>query len=323
MSDNTELVVIEEGKALEFFTGGGLEPFLAEVKTMVETFDHDMTTKKGRDKTRSFARKIATFKGKVEDSGKELVADWKKQSKAVDESRKHSRDTLDTLRDKARQPLTEWEQIDKDRIAKHGENLETLRNMVNCEVETAAAYAAKLVEAKACEMGKCWEEFASDAAEAKDEAIAFLEAGITRLTKSEAEAAELDRLRKEAAAREQAERDERIAEGARKEAQAEIDRAEERAAQAERDTIAAQERGKLAAKEAAAKGAADTAARIQREKDEAAEKQAKLEANKRHTNKIKAQAEKSLVAEGLSETDAAIVVMAIAAGSIANISINY
>ena len=96
-----ELVKIEEGKELQFFTGGGLDPFLAEVKNMVETFDHDMTTQKGRDKTRSFAAKIATFKVKVDDQGKELVAEWKKNSKAVDVSRKHSRDTLDALRDKS------------------------------------------------------------------------------------------------------------------------------------------------------------------------------------------------------------------------------
>ena len=311
-----ELVVIEAGKELEFFTGGGLEPFLLEVKNMVDGFTHDMTTKKGRDKTRSFARKIATFKVLVEDSGKELVSDWKTKAKKVDESRKNSRDTLDELRDKARAPLTEWEDAEKKRVAGHQLEIENLKALVENEEETSAVFAANLSLAKLVNMGPCWEEFAGEAAKVKDEVILYLEGALAKALKLEAEQAELERLRIADEARKQQERDDKIAKEAADKARAEeVQKATDLAKKVEADKVeqaAAVKRDKEA-----------EAARIQRETDDKQAAQEKREANKRHVNKINKQAVESLCKLGVTKTTAEIIVAAIADGKIANVSINY
>lgn len=358
-----ELVVIEKGKELQFFTEGGLEPFLAEVETMVDVFEHDMTTKKGRDATRSFARKIATFKGMVEDSGKELVSGWKTKAKAVDICRKHSRDTLDALKTKARKPLTEWEEVDIERVQAHQYRLATLRSCMIEGEQPSGAYAANLAAAKETPMGEVWEEFAAEAAALKDRVVAFLEIAHTAAQKREDEKAELDRLRKEDVERkereekerlekEQLEREEKAAEDARLLAEEEAkekrelaereakereerlriekEEAEEQTRRVERERIASEERAKLAAEaaekrrlESIEQTKRDEAARIQRETDAKEAEDRKREANKRHVGKIRKEAKESLMAIGYDTDDAVKIVKAIAAGQVANITINY
>jgi hypothetical protein len=52
----------------------------------------------------------------LDDVGKEIVSEWKKKSKVIDEKRKTIRDRLDALRDKIRTPVTEWEKAEEDRV---------------------------------------------------------------------------------------------------------------------------------------------------------------------------------------------------------------
>ena len=105
-----EMVIIEPATVMEaFINGDALTDAIDQVKNVVSGFDHDMTTKAGRDRTRSFAAKIPKVKTALAKMGRDLTADWKAKSKLVDSSIKSMSESIDEQRDIARQPLTDWE----------------------------------------------------------------------------------------------------------------------------------------------------------------------------------------------------------------------
>ena len=113
MNDLTQLTTKE---ALVIFTGDGLDEILAEIKTDAENFVADVNTPNGRKAMKSKAREVASKKSKLDGVGKDLVTDWKQKAKLVDNARKKSRDFLDEVRDKVRQPVTDWEEVEAKRI---------------------------------------------------------------------------------------------------------------------------------------------------------------------------------------------------------------
>lgn len=212
-----ELVIIGDDKATELFqTEGGLDFVIEEVKAIVDNAYPDMRTEKSRGHTRKLAAKIASFKVRLDNIGKDLTTDWKEQAKKVDATRKHLRDELDALKVRARKPLTDWEDAEKERAAAHCDALDAIKALMVIDA-TAEVYAANLETARAIEEGEKWEEFALRAKQYKAEAIEFLEDAHAKAVEREAEKAELDRLRKEADERAQKERDDALRrEGAEK-----------------------------------------------------------------------------------------------------------
>lgn len=259
MSESTELVFIQPETAIEVYTADkGLDPYLAKIKAEVDGFIPDVTTKKGRDAVASMAYKVSQSKTYLDKTGKELVDKLKEQPKLVDAERKRMRDYLDALRDDVRKPLTEWEDAEKNRIAKHEFTMtEMLRTGSNLEELDIAGLSTRLNFFRDIDIVvEVWEEYTAPAAALKDKSIQIIEAAIVKRQAYEAEQAELARLREEAAQREQKEREERIA---REAAEAEIRKAAqlaeaekqrvEAAAQAERDATAKREAEAKAASE--------------------------------------------------------------------------
>ncbi|KPR49860.1 hypothetical protein [Citrobacter freundii] len=116
MSEVTDLVVIERANALTVFKSADqIEEILAKVEREVMSFVPDVTTAKGRKEIASLAYRVSQTKSYLDGLGKDLVADLKEVPKLIDANRKTVRDRLDALRDKARQPFTEWEE-EQERI---------------------------------------------------------------------------------------------------------------------------------------------------------------------------------------------------------------
>jgi hypothetical protein len=345
MTKNALIEVEKINPLVLFTTPDDVDALIAKIEERALSHVPVLETATGRKEIASVAAKVARSKTLLDGMGKDLTADWKKKAKAVDVSRKTIRDRLDELKAKVRQPLTEWEQAEEDRIQKHKDDIETMRNLTNPNMENgepcnAGMLRAKLAEIEGFEMGEIWEEFAGLAAKVKDESIAALKGHIERRETYEAEQAELERLRTEAAEREKHEYEERIAreaaEKARREAEeraaAEAQRlkdekeaaerrereakeaaqraeqeAIEREKQAKRDRIAAEERAK-AEKEAAVRAAEEKARQEaeKREKErlakEAAEKAEaeRIAANKNHRKRINREALAGLVAYGVA-----------------------
>lgn len=249
MTEATQLAELPPAEtALEVYSKPkGLDPWLDKIRAEVTGHVPDLKTKKGRDAIASRAHKVGKAKVALDDIGKELVAKLKDVPKKIDAERKRMRDLLDALKEEVRAPLTAWEQAEDDRVQRHKDSIEGIVALVVDSGEPAESIRAAIAAVEAVAIGPQWEEFEPEAARTKDEALTNLRDRLAAREKYDADQAELARLRAETAAREQKDREERIAREAAEKAQREAD---ERA-QAERDAAARREADALAAAETA------------------------------------------------------------------------
>ncbi|KJJ61522.1 phage protein [Pseudomonas sp. 10B238] len=353
MSTETQLAIVppKETAIQVFQAANGLDPYLQQIRAEIDAFVPDVSTKKGRDAIASIAHKVARSKTALDNVGKELVADLKEIPKKIDAERKRMRDTLDAWRDEVRAPLNEWEQAEVDRVAWHARRLEELRTL-DTEDRTAAEIAAAISLIEEVEIGPEWEEFEAEAHRVKAATLTTLQLALTKRQAYEAEQAELERLRAEAAQREQADREARIAREAAEQAQREA----EQRAQAERDAAAkreadakaaaeqrelqlkleaeqsarreleAQQRAEQAERDAAERADRAAAAERQRQADEQAriEREAKArEADIAHKTAVLTAIKEAFMGAGITEEQAKAVINMIRKGEVPSVSITY
>lgn len=95
------------------FEGDKLDEFLSRLEAEASSVVISIKTVQGRQEIKSLAHNIAKMKVALDNHGKELVVDWKLKSKQVDAHRRSMRNRLDSLKNKVREPLTEWENEQK------------------------------------------------------------------------------------------------------------------------------------------------------------------------------------------------------------------
>lgn len=273
-AEATDLVVMATVNPLEVFTDRAQYSAFYE-KLKAETAKHvpDVSTEKGRAAVRSLAFKVTRAKTTLDKAGLGLTEEWRQKIAVVNAARKDMVDELDALAAEVRRPLTEWEGREKARVERCQAVIAGMKAAAVVSLEDTSATVRERGKALwETEIGEDFGEMADEALEAKATAIATLQRALERLTKEEADRAELERLRaadaerqereaREREAREQAERD-RIA--AEQEEQRRKD-----AAEAEAQRIReAEERAAQAAREEEARKAREAEAERQREHDE-------------------------------------------------------
>lgn len=287
---STELATLppKESALTVYSTAAGLDPYLAQIKAELDAFTADVSTKKGRDAIASIAHKVAKSKTALDTIGKDLVAELKDVPKKIDAERKRMRDLLDQWKDDVRRPLTEWEEAEAAREARHKDGIEWFHAIAReSQGLTSAELRATIEQVDLKTVDQSWEEFESEAHRAKAKSLDGLTAALAVREKHEAEQAELAKLRAEAAVREQKEREERIAREAAERAQREA----EAKAQAEREAVIRREQEAKAAAERRELELKLAAERAEREKAEAVqrEQQAKADAERRATEAVAAE----------------------------------
>lgn len=351
----TQIVALEEMNLSPavVFGGSGLDPLLEKITLEARSLVPDLSTAKGRKEIASMANKVARSKTYLDGFGKDFVADQKASIKLVDNERKRLRDYLDALKTEVRQPLTEYEEAEKQRVEAHQQALFMVRSYKTHEFETAAAVSAAISSLEMIGTTESWEEFQSQAIVAKDASLQSMRELLTKLEADEAAKAELEMLRKQAAERDQKDREERIAREAKeaaekaaadaiaaseRKAQAVIDQAAQakkdaeaaaeqaeinrinQAAQAERDVEEATKRAEARAEQVAA----DNRKRIEDEALAIAKAKADREANQEHKGKVNRNAVNDFMKMcDLTEDQAKAAVVAIFKGQISNVTIAY
>lgn len=202
---NTNIIVPSKETALSVFQAeNGLDPFLKHIRSEIDSFVPDVTTKKGRDAIASIAYKVAKSKTALDDVGKELVSELKELPKKIDAERKRVREILDQWKDEVRKPLTEWEETETARINAHKNRIEEMRNALN-ELDVVNSITIKsrldLIESVITD-SKNFEEFELEAIHTKEDVLKQLKQSLLKREQYESEQAELVKLRAEAAARE-------------------------------------------------------------------------------------------------------------------------
>ncbi|HCR1961868.1 TPA: cell envelope biogenesis protein TolA [Enterobacter kobei] len=322
MSETADLVVIEKANAMTVFKSADqIEDILQKVEREVMSFVPDVTTAKGRKEIASLAYKVAQTKTYLDGLGKDLVAELKEIPKLIDANRKTVRDRLDELKEKARQPLTDYE-IEQERIKQEE------------EAKRAAEELAKKIEADhemALLMNDAFDrELAEKKAEQERQRIAH-EEEIKRQAEERAKREAEEKAAAEIAAAKKREEDAIAAK-----AQAEL-LAKQEKEKAERDAKEALERAereKQEAIEAERKKAQDEADRIRREAEakEAArlaeEKRIKDEEERRaqdkaHRKEVNNKILADLIKAGASEDVAKNIITAIVKGEVFATRITY
>ena len=355
MTTATDVATVpsKENALAVFKAVNGLDPYLAQIRAEIDSFIPDITTRKGRDAIASIAYKVARSKTALDNVGKELVADLKDIPKKIDAERKRMRDTLDAWQKEVRKPLDEWDAAEAARIAKLQGGIDwfNLRATENADLDSAELKAT-LEKVQSIVVGEKWEEFEAEAHRAKSAAIEALTAQLAKREKFEAEQKELAQLRADAEAREQKDRDDKIAREAADKAtreaeekaqlerdaqaqkvrddQLEAERREQdlllQAERLQKERLEANQRAEQAERDSTAKAEAATQAERQRQADEKAEldRQAKArQADTEHKSKVLKAAKEAFVGMNISEELAKAIVLKIARGEVPNVTISF
>lgn len=278
VEEPTDLVAKALENPVALFTDAAkFSDFYARVKAETDKLTPDTSTNKGRDEIRSMARKVVTTKTTLDKAAKKLTEGWREQTNQVNAARNKMVADLAALAEEVRKPLTEWEAAEEARV-------DRANNLIT-EFKLAAVFTNEDTSATIRARGKTVFEIELtglgdmlDAVQAaKDHAIGRLKDALAHAIKEEADRAELEKLRAEAADRAEADRvAAEQAEAVRAEAErieAEKRRADEAKAESERQAKLAEER-RVAAQKAEADRIANAermaAERAQREAEEAA-----------------------------------------------------
>jgi colicin import membrane protein len=321
--------------------------------------DANAATPEGRKAINSRAYAVARHKTALDAAGKAMTDDWRKKTNEVNARRNKASDVMEALQAEIKKPVAEWETQEASRLKWCQDIMAQFDRDGRVSIDdTADAVTARLGVIKAIEIN--FGEFAEmfdTAVSAKHVAVETLTAAVARLTKQEADSAELERLRLDAAQRaeedaarvaaEEAEKlaaearaaRERIeaerAEAARKQAEAAAAIAAEQAkAEAERQAIRALEEEKARAANALAEQQRlhqEEIARVQREADAKAaaearvkEEDARRAADADHREEIVARVMDEAAHDVarimlVSESTAGVLVRAIADGRVRNV----
>jgi hypothetical protein len=355
MSTENQLVAIEDisiDKAPAIFGHNKLSAYV-EVARAAANEVPDLSTKKGRDRIASLAAQVSRSKTAVEKPGREYLKRIKEMPKAIEAELREFVNSMDALRDEVRAPLNAWEQAEADRVARHETFVEMLKNAGSVgEFSTSYTLRQSIAGLEATTVDSSLEEFEAEAHRVKAFILSQLRESLAIQEKREAEQAELERLRAEAAEREQKEREERIAreaaERARLEAeqraQAERDAAAKREADAKaaaeqrelqlkleaeqsaRRELEAQQRAELAERKArddALLAVAEERRRLKEENDRIEAEAKAREKDKAHKAKIIGEAKEALMSMNITEELAKAIVLKIARREIPNVSIHF
>lgn len=369
MSANTELATVPPAEtALAVYSKpNGLDPWLDQVRAKVDEFKKvlpDLKTRKGREAYASMAHSIAKSKTALEAVGKEISAKQKEIPKLIDAERKRVWDTLEAWQKEVRKPLDDWQAAEDKRVQDHNDSIQRIKDLALFTETPSAAHVAQIIaDLELVSLDESWEEFLAEAAQVKDQVLAKLRTLHDERARHEAERAELARLRQEAEARAQADRDAEIAreaaeraqreaedraradrEEAAKREQALIDAAQREKQDAENQRLQLQlqaeqaERQRVEAEQRAEQERVDAERRqaeaverakqeeIDRQKaaaDEILRQQQERERDKAHRRSINRAALDAFIAGGMTEECARQAITLIAERKIPNIAISY
>lgn len=249
VEEDYSVTVVNNASLLNFFKdGANLDGLYNVVQAKARALVADVTTADGVSKIKSTARQIASIKKRVDDIGKDVVAELKDLPKQIDANRKKWREDMEALQEEIRKPVTEIEnrQAEIEEIrATHGKLV-----LSGSEEIKAAIESLEKIELT----GDKWKESLEDATAAVTAEKGALEVMLNAALKKEAEASELEELRKKQEEAERIIREQKIREEAERKARAEAEaRAAAEKARLEREKAEAER--KAAEAERAAKEA--------------------------------------------------------------------
>ena len=187
----------EDGAAQNIIKNpAALKALLDQMEVAANTAPADVSTDKKRKEIASIAANVARIKTAIDKAGKDMNEAFRERINKVDERRRVVRETLDKIRDRIRQPVTDYEEAEAARKAE----LEQLINAFNAAAvipfgassETISATLSKTREITISENRFVGGEL-DQIREAQTRALSTLEAALQAALAQEEQARELAR----------------------------------------------------------------------------------------------------------------------------------
>lgn len=235
-----ELLAKEESAVAEY------QPFyaqLAELEQKNATLVFDYNSPKGNKEARSHINTLRLTKGALERTRKSAKEESLRIGRAIDAEAKEIGLRIEAMITVHQSAVDEIEQREKQRVADLAERLANLRSTAAAVVD-AIDLSAAIADLEPLVIGDDWQEFKPQALEAKDAVLRGLRQRLVERVELELREFELARLRAEAAERERLEREAAIVRAAEERAKVEAARAAQEAearAAAEREAAARRE----------------------------------------------------------------------------------
>jgi hypothetical protein len=212
----------------KMFEPGAMDSILDRIKAEVRAIDTDISTDAGRKAIKSLDRKIARSKTFIDAKRQELVGDRKKELALIDKEGARAWKELEALQEEVYQPLKEWEDAEKARIAENERRIEAITRIFTV-MPLGSIHAVEMASLELDELTDFTFslEFRQRVSTAREKAALHLQAEAKRIKQAEAEKAEKARLKAEADEKARLAREAEIAETARKEAEAKAKEREE------------------------------------------------------------------------------------------------
>lgn len=303
----------------QIFVPGTMDPILAAIRDEVtrQAAVLDISTEPNRKALAALAFKVTKSKTFIEGQRKSLVAGEKKRLQAIDSEGRRIWDILEGIATEVRQPLTEWEQIDKDRVLSHEATLDMLSMAKTVPFGSSAADIQSVIAKVEAVDPATTEEYVLLTVQRKAEALRELAAALKTTQEVEAQKAENDRLRAESAERQSQETAIAAARIAREQAEKDAEAEKVRIVKEAEDRVALAERK-------AAQAVEEERARAAEAKEQEAAATAKREQNKKHVSKIHKEIRDALLTVSLDNVlDLDAIINAIDQGKIPHVSITY
>lgn len=202
------ILAVEETPQIVLLEPEKFDQFYERVKAETEKLVIDVTTKRGRDAIIAMAAKVTKSKTAIDKARLQLTGAWREQTNQVNAAGKEIETRLATLAREVRQPVTDWEVAEKERIDSCRADIDAFKraSVVTLD-DTAATVRERGQEVWRQEIDpERFGDLLDEAVAAKDTAVAALKAALARLTLEEADKAELEKLRAAQAKRDEADR---------------------------------------------------------------------------------------------------------------------
>lgn len=215
MTKENELVIFQQISPLAVFKENKVDDFLKRVAEEVIAFKkiRDMSTPKGRSEIKSFSFKIAQTKAPLDKAGLNLTEEARSKINLINAERKRVKEALQAFQDDVRQPLTDYENKEEARIAEKQDRIFKMEDFRNRIIDSSKMANDLMIDLSAMYNGGekfNWEEFEHKAKTIYEDVNLMLADKREILKKRESEQAELEKLRKEKAERDQKDRDEQL-----------------------------------------------------------------------------------------------------------------
>lgn len=340
--EKTELINIEELKVEVVFKSGGMKPYIDQIKKASSQMIFTASTESGRKDIKDFQLKIMRSRKAIEKTANSFSKEIKEKVKVINGERDYSINQLLSLEAEIMKPVEEYNNIDKKRVEDLKERLLSLDINESFKLFDSDQLKNIIKVFEDTLIDDSWQEFKDLAKEKKFDGLETLNELLVTAEKKEADAIELEELRKNKAIQEQKEREaeiakeatEKIAREKAEEADKANKEAEQAKAKAEADQKAILEKAEQEKKDALAKAEAekeqalrDQQAKIDAEskaKADEEEKKRKAAEYTEYRRKINCKIlEDFIKVTGISDEQSRTVLNAIYKGQIPNVSINY